>query len=268
MMLRRAAAILGIVAIAAAGCGTSTTASTADNSPPAITLPTTVPPISPTQQAASPSAPATTATTTTAPIATANPPVTTPAPQPKPPATVNPPSLSPAGVVTAYFAAINARDYARAWALGGMNLGQSYAQFADGFAGTAQDSVAIEGVSGGSVAINLTATSTDGTQQQFTGTYNVSGQEITGASVSQVQPAGGGLCGAPQNPYGYNLCGNGNRIDNPPQDICNYFDCIDNFWNGNGYMVECNDGTYSMSGGIEDVCSDHNGEGPAVSDGS
>ena len=35
--------------------------------------------------------------------------------------------------------------------------------------------------------------------------------------------------------------------------------CIDNFWNGRGYMVECNDSTYSMSGGINDACSYHDG---------
>jgi hypothetical protein len=57
------------------------------------------------------------------------------------------------------------------------------------------------------------------------------------------------LCGAPANPYGYNFCGRGSLITNPASDVCVYFDCIPNFDNGTGYMVECHDAMYSMSGG-------------------
>ena len=45
------------------------------------------------------------------------------------------------------------------------------------------------------------------------------------------------------------LCGRGSLVYNPPTDVCSYFNCIPNFPNGTGYMVECNDGMYSMSGG-------------------
>src|SRR6266545_533936 len=68
------------------------------------------------------------------------------------------------------------------------------------------------------------------------------------------------LCGAPSNPYGYNFCGRGGYVTDPPQDICSYFDCIPNFWNGVGYMEECHDATYSMSGGRRGACSYHGGE--------
>lgn len=68
------------------------------------------------------------------------------------------------------------------------------------------------------------------------------------------------LCGAPSNPYGYNFCGRGGYVTNPPQDICSYFNCIPNFWNGVGYMEECHDATYSMSGGRRGACSYHGGE--------
>lgn len=71
-------------------------------------------------------------------------------------------------------------------------------------------------------------------------------------------------CGAPKNPYGYNFCGNGGHITSPASGVCDYFNCIDNFWNGNGYMVECKDGDYSMSGGIRGACSDHHGVEQAV----
>jgi hypothetical protein len=67
-------------------------------------------------------------------------------------------------------------------------------------------------------------------------------------------------CGAPQNPFGYNFCGDGGYVNDPDSDVCSYFDCIENFWHGRGYMVECNDGMYSMSGGIRGACSDHGGE--------
>jgi hypothetical protein len=67
------------------------------------------------------------------------------------------------------------------------------------------------------------------------------------------------LCGAPANPYGYNFCGRGGLISNPAPDVCVYFDCIPNFDNGTGYMVECHDAMYSMSGGRQGACSHHDG---------
>lgn len=82
---------------------------------------------------------------------------------------------------------------------------------------------------------------------------------------TQAAPPQPSTCGAPSNPYGYNLCGNGGFVTSPPSDICRYFGCIDNFWNGRGYMVECRDGEYSMSGGIRGACSYHGGEEQAVS---
>ena len=67
------------------------------------------------------------------------------------------------------------------------------------------------------------------------------------------------LCGAPNNPWGYNFCG-GTTISSPPADFCSYFSCIASFWNGRGYVIECNDGTYSKSGGIRGSCSYHGGD--------
>jgi len=75
------------------------------------------------------------------------------------------------------------------------------------------------------------------------------------------------LCGAPSNPYRLNLCGRGSFVYSPPSDVCSYFNCIANFPNGRGYMVECQDGTYSMSGGISGACSHHDGESKAVTRG-
>ncbi len=75
------------------------------------------------------------------------------------------------------------------------------------------------------------------------------------------------LCGAPPNPYGLNLCGKGHLVYSPPAGVCNYFNCIANFPNGTGYMTECSDGMYSMSGGRQGACSYHGGESTAVTQG-
>jgi hypothetical protein len=66
------------------------------------------------------------------------------------------------------------------------------------------------------------------------------------------------LCGAPKNPWNYNFCG-GSTITNPPSDFCSYFECINNFWNGKGYVIQCNDGMFSKSGGRSGSCSYHSG---------
>ncbi|SRR5216684_7452748 len=67
-------------------------------------------------------------------------------------------------------------------------------------------------------------------------------------------------CGAPSNPWGYNFCG-GSLIRSPPSNFCSYFNCIPSFWKSTlGYVDECNDGTYSHSGGRQGACSYHGGE--------
>lgn len=43
--------------------------------------------------------------------------------------------------------------------------------------------------------------------------------------------------------------------------FCSTHDCIPNYPNGNGYTVQCSDGTYSQSGGIQGACSHHGGVG-------
>jgi hypothetical protein len=60
------------------------------------------------------------------------------------------------------------------------------------------------------------------------------------------------------NPWGYNFtcC---NVIYNPPSSFCSYFNCIASFWDGSGYVAECNDSTYSQSGGRSGACSHHSG---------
>jgi hypothetical protein len=66
------------------------------------------------------------------------------------------------------------------------------------------------------------------------------------------------LCGAPANPWNYTFCG-GSQITTPPTTFCGVFSCIASFSNGHGYVVQCADGLYSLSGGISGSCSQHGG---------
>lgn len=95
------------------------------------------------------------------------------------------PAAGPAGTVQAYFAAINAHDYRKAWNLGGSNTGQSYQQFVQGFNGTQQDTLTIQSVSGNVVTAGLSALQTDGTVKTFQGTYTVNNGVITSFHVQQ-----------------------------------------------------------------------------------
>lgn len=60
------------------------------------------------------------------------------------------------------------------------------------------------------------------------------------------------------NPWGYDFRA-GKLIYNAPSAFCSYFDCINNFWNGVGYVVQCEDLMFSKSGGRQGVCSHHGG---------
>jgi hypothetical protein len=89
-------------------------------------------------------------------------------------------------VVAAYYAAIAAHDYTKAWNLGGKNLGSTYPEFRAGYASTARDIVTLgHAPSPGQVDAHLLAFNTQGEVQLFTGTYTVSGRTITGAHVTE-----------------------------------------------------------------------------------
>jgi hypothetical protein len=115
-----------------------------------------------------------------------------PATGPSSPSVLSPGTASPAAargpaaVVTAYFAAINGKNYEKAWRLGGRNFSTSYASFAGGFATTVSDTVAILSVSGNVVTAQLVAQQTDGTVKTFQGTYTVTGGVIASSDIQQV----------------------------------------------------------------------------------
>ncbi|SFE40791.1 hypothetical protein SAMN05216251_1039 [Actinacidiphila alni] len=136
-------------------------------------------------------------TTVTATVTTQNPP---PPPTPTTPAATRtttatttaappPPSPAPADAATVvgdYFAAINAHDYGRAWALGGKNLDSSYSHFVSGFSDTTADIVTVLAATPTTVTLHLDALQSDGTTKSFEGTYTVTDGQIQRASVHPV----------------------------------------------------------------------------------
>ncbi|HET9894215.1 MAG TPA: protein kinase [Streptosporangiaceae bacterium] len=95
---------------------------------------------------------------------------------------------TPVAVVRAYYHAINAHQYRKAWHL---NLAaqrlSDYPTFKNGFTGTAHDSVTVTGVSGNVVSIQLAAEQSDNTTKYYQGSLTVQNGTIVDATISQVK---------------------------------------------------------------------------------
>ena len=101
--------------------------------------------------------------------------------------TVRPQVLKPAATVQAFFAALNAHNYARAWELNSFDhASEDYQQFVSGYAATARSVVTILSTDGNVVSASLAAYQTNGTVQDYQGTYTVTNGAITGAQVHAV----------------------------------------------------------------------------------
>ncbi|GHH77990.1 hypothetical protein GCM10018781_52580 [Kitasatospora indigofera] len=130
---------------------------------------------------------------TTAPRDTGAPSGTTPPASPA----AGPAAADARAAVEAYFAALNAKDYPAAWALGGRNLGSSYQDFRAGFASTTRDDVTVTTVNGPVVGVVLDAVQTDGSHRVFTGTCTVRGGVIVGADIHRAGPPPDATAGGP-----------------------------------------------------------------------
>jgi hypothetical protein len=106
---------------------------------------------------------------------------------------------APEDAVRAYYAAIDAGEFARAyrlWGREGQASGQSYARFRQGFAATRSTEVRItgpiesEGAAGSiyaTVPVEVNASLKDGTRQRFTGQYVLRRvNDVPGASEEQL----------------------------------------------------------------------------------
>jgi Protein kinase domain len=105
---------------------------------------------------------------------------------PTAPPTSSPAVLGPRAVVEAYFAAINAHEWRRVWALGGKNFGQTYSQMVAGYRSTVSDLLSGIVVHGDSVSLRLTARHADGTEHTYQASYVVHHGVITGGSATPV----------------------------------------------------------------------------------
>ncbi|WIY06346.1 hypothetical protein QRX60_21780 [Amycolatopsis mongoliensis] len=107
----------------------------------------------------------------------------------QPPAYVAPGDTAEARTVVAYYDAINRRDFATAWSLGGSRIagGGGYTRYVDGFATTSWDTVTVTDVRGSTVSVVLSAVQTDGSTRTFSGTYTVSGGVITGSHMTRTK---------------------------------------------------------------------------------
>jgi hypothetical protein len=125
--------------------------------------------------APSTSAPASAATASTAPASTQAAPA------------AGPNVTAPWAVVSAYYGDIESGDYAQAYALigNGSTTGQSYQQFAAGFACTGDQAVSENWQSGDEVNFDLAATdSCNGTTQYYSGTDTVENGTIVAADIT------------------------------------------------------------------------------------
>jgi hypothetical protein len=110
------------------------------------------------------------------------------------------------------------------------------------------------------VHIDATATITPTATIVPTATPNPTAQ----ATATRVAPTPTNPpCADPCNPWGYNFKP-GKLIYSPQPAFCDYFNCIGNFWNGTGYVMECKDAMYSKSGGKSGSCSYHGGNWRAL----
>ncbi|MFC8568934.1 hypothetical protein ACFUIW_24590 [Streptomyces sp. NPDC057245] len=91
----------------------------------------------------------------------------------------------PEATVTAYFDAINDRDFTTAWELGGKNLDPDYTHFVAGFETTDRDDVTVTGTAGDEVSVTVVAWDTDGTPTTYAGTYTVLDGVITAADMRE-----------------------------------------------------------------------------------
>ncbi|WP_369177721.1 hypothetical protein [Streptomyces mutabilis] len=103
----------------------------------------------------------------------------------EPGATDTAPAAGPEATVTAYFDAINDRDFRAAWELGGKNIDPDYDHFVEGFDTTESDELTVHGTTGDTVYVTFVARQTDGSEQTYDGSYTVRDGLIVSAVVQE-----------------------------------------------------------------------------------
>ena len=88
------------------------------------------------------------------------------------------------------------------------------------------------------------------------------GEDVAPGSTVRLKVVHPHLCGTPPNKWCFSVYGSGGLIYDPPRDICDYgfgINCIASFWEStNGYVIQCINGEFSHSGGVQGSCSGDN----------
>jgi hypothetical protein len=130
---------------------------------------------------------------TVTPQAAATSTIAVPAPQTiyvQPPVYVAPPAdTTVAQTVIAYYDALNRRDFATAWSLGGSRIagGGGYTKYVNGFSTTSWDTLTVTDIRGNTVYVVLSAVQTDGSTRVFSGSYTVSGGVLVGSHMTRTK---------------------------------------------------------------------------------
>lgn len=212
------AACAAIGAAVLAGCGSDGSGGEAGQelrtpSAPSASAPvpsTTAVPMAPETVTVTESPPPPPTVTTVVPPPPPPPPAATTVTAPPPPAQDAP--ATSIAVLNAYFDAVNLRDYARAWQLGGPVFASAYEQFVNDHATTAHYDLTVLAVDDGVVSAAMDVTQTDGSHRYYQGTYTVRAGAIAASTMHEV--ARGPAPGAPgttpsppaQGPYDFDYC--------------------------------------------------------------
>jgi hypothetical protein len=127
--------------------------------------------------------------------------------------------------------------------------------------------VGVAGCAGGTTTTTVTAASAGASSGGNTG----AGAQNTGSGTSDTGSTGGstgatgstgssGTTGSSGSATAADGEGPGSASHAGDAAFCSSHNCIANFANGNGIVVQCADGMWSHSGGLSGACSDHGGE--------
>jgi hypothetical protein len=199
------------------------------------------------------------------------------------PKTFRPIQLGPVSSLEKYWHSIDAHRFATAYGyLASGITSQSQSQFVADEEHAGILSVSFHGQAtssdGSAATVNVTHLTTDDAQfgcRTWTGAYELARRGarwvieradikpapcITGGSTSpSAVPASPPSTSTPTAPS-TTVEGPGSFSHATDVGFCTTHQCIPNFPNGNGYIVQCVDGEWSHSGGLSGACSDHGGE--------
>ena len=111
----------------------------------------------------------------------------------------------------------------------------------------------VSGTTDPNAEVDLTQTALSGYSPQQASLY--AAQHDVGPS-----PSSGTQSTSPVAPQSAQIEGPGSTSHATDPQFCSTHSCITNFPNGNGTIVQCNDGEWSHSGGLSGACSYHGGE--------